>query len=127
MSKHLEDAVNLMRALGSEARLRIMCALLDGELNVSDICERFGMSQSGVSQHLSRLRAQGLVVASRHGQFVHYALPQNTTREVVAFLDRQYGVRDKIKLVQPKAIGSGATAEGGAPRISARSGLPLHA
>lgn len=93
MSDLFEDAVELMRALASGPRLRIMCCLLDGPQNVTEICERLSMSQSGVSQHLGRLRTQGLVVASRRGQFVNYALPENVTKEVISFLDRKYDVR----------------------------------
>lgn len=88
-----DDAVDLMRALASGPRLRIMCSLLDGPQNVTEICDRLGMSQSGVSQHLGRLRTQGLVVASRRGQFVDYALPENVTKDVIAFLDLKYSVR----------------------------------
>lgn len=91
MQDALDEAVNLMRALGSGPRLRIMCSLLDGPRNVSEICMRLGMAQSGVSQHLARLRTQRLVVASRRGQFVHYALPETVTRDVIAFIDARFG------------------------------------
>lgn len=93
MPEVFEDAVELMRALASGPRLKIMCSLLDGPQNVTEICDRLNMSQSGVSQHLGRLRTQGLVVASRRGQFVNYMLPENVTRDVIAFLDMKYGVR----------------------------------
>jgi ArsR family transcriptional regulator len=93
MPEQFEDAVELMRALGSGPRLEIMCCLLDGETNVTDICDRLGMAQSGVSQHLARLRTQGLVVATRRGQYVNYALPANVVRDVVAFIDHKYGIR----------------------------------
>lgn len=106
MSDFFDDAVDLMRALASGPRLRIMCSLLDGPQNVTEICDRLGMSQSGVSQHLGRLRTQGLVVASRRGQFVNYALPENVTREVIAFLDLKYAVRPAGEEAPASAGGS---------------------
>lgn len=121
-----DNAVNLMRALGSGPRLRIMCSLLDGASNVTDICERLDMSQSGVSQHLARLRTQGLVVASRRGQFVDYALPDNVTKDVIAFIDMKYGVRKGDRLAPPKAISPNAIAGSkGATRVEPRHTLPL--
>lgn len=101
-----DDAVDLMRALASGPRLKIMCSLLDGPQNVTEICDRLGMSQSGVSQHLGRLRTQGLVVASRRGQFVNYALPENVTRDVISFLDLKYAVRSADAEAAPSTSGA---------------------
>lgn len=132
-----DDAVNLMRALASGPRLRIMCSLLDGAQNVTEICDRLNMSQSGVSQHLGRLRTQGLVVASRRGQFVNYALPENVTRDVIAFLDMKYAVRadDPVaaKAGQRKGRGQGLNPglnpslnqDNGAIRLAPRHAVPL--
>lgn len=132
MAEVFDEAVNLMRALGSGPRLRIMCSLLDGACSVSEICERLDMSQSGVSQHLARLRTQGLVVASRRGQFVDYALPETVTRDVIGFIDAKYGVRSGGALTPPKAIAppnpvaAGSVAKGkSGVRIDPRHGLTL--
>ncbi len=130
-----EDAVDLMRALASGPRLRIMCSLLDGPQNVTEICDRLNMSQSGVSQHLGRLRTQGLVVASRRGQFVNYALPENVTREVISFLDVKYAVRAEAEATgiagqrKPAAgqpgLGHGLAQDKGAIRMQPRHAVPL--
>lgn len=131
-----DDAVDLMRALASGPRLKIMCSLLDGPQNVTEICERLNMSQSGVSQHLGRLRTQGLVVASRRGQFVNYALPENVTRDVIAFLDLKYAVRSVDDVIGAKggqrksqghALGQGIgkSQDNGAIRMAPRHAVPL--
>lgn len=131
-----DDAVDLMRALASGPRLKIMCSLLDGPQNVTEICERLNMSQSGVSQHLGRLRTQGLVVASRRGQFVNYALPENVTRDVIAFLDLKYAVRSADDVVGAKGgqrksqghglgQGIGKGQDNGAIRLAPRHAVPL--
>lgn len=128
MPEAFDDAVDLMRALASGPRLRIMCSLLDGPQNVTEICDRLHMSQSGVSQHLGRLRTQGLVVASRRGQFVNYALPENVTKDVIAFLDSKYGVRTDgtdISRKQTPGRGRGLGEEKGGIRNAPRHAVPL--
>lgn len=123
MPEMFDDAVDLMRALASGPRLRIMCSLLDGPQNVTEICERLAMSQSGVSQHLGRLRTQGLVVSERHGQFVQYALPANVTREVIAFLDLQYGIRAGAESASVPPHGKSSGKSNGVPH---GKGVPRH-
>lgn len=123
MTDALEDAVELMRALGSGPRLRIVCSLLDGPQSVSEICERLDLAQSGVSQHLARLRAQGLVVASRRGQFVDYALPRTVSREVIAFIDQRFRVRAGEGAGPAGPVGNGRTRIGRDSRTA--SPLPV--
>ena len=127
MPEMFDDAVDLMRALASGPRLRIMCSLLDGAQNVTEICDRLAMSQSGVSQHLGRLRTQGLVVSERHGQFVQYALPPNVTRDVIDFLDLRYGIRAGAELAKapPRGRNNGKANSKGALRLEARQLVPL--
>jgi ArsR family transcriptional regulator, arsenate/arsenite/antimonite-responsive transcriptional repressor len=64
----------VFHALGNRTRLRILRALQDGDLSVSDIVAATQLPQSLVSHHLALLRRAGLVVARRAGQFRLYAL-----------------------------------------------------
>ncbi len=66
-------AVELLRAVAVEARLRILWALLHGEHSVNDLADHVGASPSAVSQHLRQLRALGLVTTRRQGTFVYYS------------------------------------------------------
>lgn len=60
-------AVALLRAMANECRLLVLCHLAtDGELNVGQLAERVGLSQSALSQHLAKLREERLV-ATRQG------------------------------------------------------------
>jgi len=53
---------DLLRALANERRLMILCRLVEcGEANVSTLAEVVGLSQSALSQHLAKMRAEGLV------------------------------------------------------------------
>ncbi len=64
----------LFRILGAETRQRILELLAGGELSVSAIAHRLGITQPAVSQHLAVLHAAGLVIDRREGQQVYYRL-----------------------------------------------------
>ncbi len=84
------DAANLLRAIGSPHRLLILCLLMEGERTVSELCDALGLRQSLVSQHLTHLRLNGLVVAERRGHFAYYALINDPAREIVSSLYRHF-------------------------------------
>ncbi len=62
------------RALGEPARLRIVRALMDGELSVGALVDRTGLGQANVSKHLQVLHRYDFVTRRRDGAFVHYSL-----------------------------------------------------
>ncbi len=73
MQEGAARAAALLRGLGNENRLWILCLLIShGELCVSALQGRLGLSQSALSQHLARMRAQGLVSCRRESQTVLY-------------------------------------------------------
>ena len=59
MQAHASDAAGLMKALGNESRLMVLCLLTEGEQSVSDLNDRIPLSQSALSQQLARLRQKG--------------------------------------------------------------------
>ncbi|MDP2233998.1 MAG: metalloregulator ArsR/SmtB family transcription factor [Actinomycetota bacterium] len=65
---------DLCKTLASEKRQRILGALRDEELTVSQIVEATGMTQANTSQHLSILRAKGVVNARRDGSNICYSI-----------------------------------------------------
>ena len=67
-------AAELMRSLGSEARLQILCRLADSELSVNQLAQDCGMSQPSMSQHLKRLKEAGLVKGRRDAQTIYYSI-----------------------------------------------------
>jgi DNA-binding transcriptional ArsR family regulator len=65
----------LLKALGDETRLEILRLLQrEGELNVTQVCEKVGKEQSNVSHHLTCLRNCGLVSTRREGKNIYYRL-----------------------------------------------------
>lgn len=86
MHEHAAAAAQLMKALGNEQRLLILCILLERPLSVGEINERVHLSQSALSQHLALLREQGLVATRREGQSIQYSLPPGPVIRVMALL-----------------------------------------
>ena len=62
------------RALAHPVRIRILEALVSGELSVGEIQQQLGLEQSLVSQQLSLLRAKNIVTARKSGTTVRYSL-----------------------------------------------------
>lgn len=64
----------VMRALASPLRLRILSSLLEGPATVSELCERLDSAQAAVSNHLRLLRHLNLVTGDRRGRNIYYRL-----------------------------------------------------
>lgn len=79
---NLDAAVKILKALSNEKRLKIMCALQEGEKNVGELEAIIGLSQSALSQHLARLRKDGLVITRRHAQTIYYS-PRNKVMDIL--------------------------------------------
>lgn len=81
-----EDAAAFLKALGNPSRLLIVCELHLGERSVGALEQSIGLSQSALSQHLARLRADGLVKTRREAQTIHYSLADDSVRQLTALL-----------------------------------------
>lgn len=79
-------AAGLLRLLGNEKRLMILCQLADGELSVGQIQPRVGLSQSALSQHLALLREAGVVATRREGQVIRYRLADPAAARIIETL-----------------------------------------
>ena len=90
MRNAAEQAAEVLRSIGSPYRLMILCLLMESEKTVTDICEAIGARQSLTSQHLTRLRLDGLVKVERRGHFAYYSLNDVLTKEIVATLYNHY-------------------------------------
>lgn len=67
-----ERIADRLKALADPTRLKILHAIEDEELCVSDILARVGGSQANVSKHLSRMRTSGVLASRREGTSVFY-------------------------------------------------------
>ncbi|MBX3457373.1 MAG: winged helix-turn-helix transcriptional regulator [Candidatus Paracaedibacteraceae bacterium] len=67
-------AETLLKQLANRNRLMILCTLISGEKNVSDLIEATKLSQSSVSQHLAKLKSESIIVSRKIGRQVFYRL-----------------------------------------------------
>jgi DNA-binding transcriptional ArsR family regulator len=79
-------AADLLRVLGNEKRLMVLCQLADGELSVGEIQQRIDLSQSALSQHLAVLREQGIVATRRQAQTIFYRIEDHAALRVIQTL-----------------------------------------
>ncbi|HEY7665919.1 MAG TPA: metalloregulator ArsR/SmtB family transcription factor [Xanthobacteraceae bacterium] len=85
------QAADLLRALANERRLMILCKLVEwGEANVSRLADAVGLSQSALSQHLARMREEGIVAFRRDAQTVWYRIADARAEELLATLHRLF-------------------------------------
>lgn len=79
-------AAGLLRLLGNENRLMVLCQLAEGELSVGQLQARVGLAQSALSQHLALLRAHGAVATRRERQAIFYRIADPAVKRVIETL-----------------------------------------
>jgi ArsR family transcriptional regulator len=81
----------LLGALANDRRLLVLCKLVEtGEATVGTLAEEIGLSQSALSQHLARMRDEGIVAFRRDGQHLWYRIADPKVEELFATLHRLY-------------------------------------
>lgn len=80
----------LLKAMAHKDRLKLLCLLLDGEKSVRELRELSGLGQSMVSQHLARLRLDGVVAGRRDAQRVFYSVLDPMSAELLEVLKGIY-------------------------------------
>ena len=85
------SAARMLKLLGNEYRLLVLCCLVaQGETKVGDLIEMIGLSQSALSQHLGRLRADGLVTYRRESQTLYYRVSDPRAARILKLLKNIY-------------------------------------
>ena len=72
--EELYDLAELFKVFGDSTRIKILCALFEGEMCVCDIAQLLNMSQSAISHQLRVLKQAQLVKYRREGKTVFYSL-----------------------------------------------------
>ena len=94
-SQEIEKAAtamaNVLRAVANERRLLILCKLVElGEATVNSLAESIGLSQSALSQHLAKMREEGLVAYRRESQTLWYRIADHRIQNLLATLHELY-------------------------------------
>jgi ArsR family transcriptional regulator, arsenate/arsenite/antimonite-responsive transcriptional repressor len=109
MSKVTDEQVakyaDMFSAMGTEARLRILRALLSAHpegLIVGDIQEELEIPNSTLSHHLEKLKNEGLVNVQRESTFLRYTANTEALQELLRFLYAECCTRNKA--LKPREI-----------------------
>ncbi len=78
-----KSASNFLKAISHEGRLMILCHLISGEKSVTELEDLISARQAAVSQQLSRLRLEGLVVPRRDGKTIYYRLANDKPKRIL--------------------------------------------
>lgn len=84
-----ERAAALLRAVANEHRLIVLCLLIEhGEMTVGGLNEYVNLSQSALSQHLARMREEGLIAFRRDAQTLHYRIEDPDVLTLISSLKK---------------------------------------
>src|SRR5690554_6992469 len=84
-------AAALLKAIGNENRLLVLCLLIQkGEMSVGAMLEHIPLSQSALSQHLGRMREEGLVSYRRESQTLYYRISNPDVEKLLNTLKSIY-------------------------------------
>lgn len=103
MTAAAAEAAALMKALSSEHRLLILCHLIaEEEMSVGELVSKIALSQSALSQHLAKLRHEGLVTFRRNAQTLFYRVRDERAASVLVVLQRLFcPVADDTRRTNP--------------------------
>ena len=86
--EHLEEIADIFKVLGNKNRLRIVIGLKENKCNVNDIAGKLQIPQSTTSQHLSVLRAHGVIRGSKDGTTICYQVVNKLVLDVIKSLEK---------------------------------------
>lgn len=91
MEERAKQIAELLKVLANENRLMILCALMKEPMTVGEI-KKFvpGITQSALSQHLSLMKAHGILDFQKSGQMVTYSIADHRVEEIIKTLKTHY-------------------------------------
>jgi DNA-binding transcriptional ArsR family regulator len=91
LQRNAGAAVAMLGALANERRLMILCLLIaDEEVTAGELADSVGLSQSACSQHLAKMREEGLITFRREAQTIHYRIADPNVKRLIATLKNIY-------------------------------------
>lgn len=90
MQDNADAAERLLKSLANANRLKILCQLVAGERCVGELEQRVGLSQSALSQHLAKMREQGIVICRKEGTTVYYRVASQPAMDIMIVLHSVY-------------------------------------
>lgn len=93
MARSCEEVCLILKALSHPQRLMIMSHLVTGEKTVSELMDLCEISQSQISQFLTRMKAEGLLTCRRDGKFQFYSAADDRVLQLMQAIQGIYCTR----------------------------------
>ena len=90
MQASAKSATDMLKLLGHPDRLMVLCQLKNGEASVGELSRMLNIKQSPLSQHLARMRHEGVVESRRDAQTIFYRLSGDKVAQIVTVLYELY-------------------------------------
>ena len=86
MENNATEAAGFLKGLASPHRLLILCQLMEGERNVTELIEATGLAQTSMSQHLSKLKDEHIVTFRRDHRTLYYRINNEAVLSIMAVM-----------------------------------------
>ena len=91
MGEKAKIAAQLLKVLANENRLMIICTLMGGPKSVGELAKRVPhITQSALSQHLTLLKAHGILDFTKYGQSITYSIADERVIEIIMVLKKHF-------------------------------------
>lgn len=85
------NAAKLLKAMSNPHRLLILCMLVDSPgTHAGELAQATGLSPSATSQHLAKMRDEGLIENARDGQRINYSIKDAAVHDIISTLKAIY-------------------------------------
>ena len=88
LKEKTEEIAALLKLVSNANRLQILCCLYHKEANVTELERKVSLSQPALSQHLARMRQEGILETRREGQQIYYSICCGKIKRLLPFLDQ---------------------------------------
>lgn len=96
MLEKADEAAGFLKGLANPHRLMILCQLAEGEKSVGELIEATGIAQTSMSQHLNKLKAEGIVDFRRDHRTLYYRIAHEAVMTIMGTLYESF-CKDKVR------------------------------
>lgn len=90
MKIRAREIATLLKSLSNENRLLILCELVKEPLSVGEMTKRLHITQSGISQHLTILKSNGILDYDKKAQTIFYKIKDERVVQLMSLLKDLY-------------------------------------
>lgn len=90
MKLNAQNAADFMKSFSNANRLMILCLLIEKDMNVAEINLKVRISQSALSQHLIRMKRDGLLGSRKSRNQIYYFIKDKSAKEIINALHKIY-------------------------------------